>query len=163
MSSRREPGFTLVEMVIAIVIIGIGLAGVLLAINTTVRSSADPLIRKQMLAIAEELLEEALLKPFAVAGAAPNNLPQICDVNPIPSRIAFDDISDYHNYRTTGICAITGATIVGLTAYELAIQVSNTSLGDITLDSGNAKQINVTVTHGADHLTLTGFRTNYAQ
>ena len=62
--SSSARGFTLVEMLIAIVVIGVGLAGVLVAFNTSVRASADPLLQRQMLAIAEGLLEEALSRPF---------------------------------------------------------------------------------------------------
>lgn len=161
MSSRRPHGFTLIEMIIAIVIISIGLTGVLLAINTTVRSSADPLIHKQMLAIAEELLEEALLKPFATTGTAPINKETSCATT--PSRMAFDDISDYHGYQTKGICDIAGNAIVGLGAYDLAVRVDNAELGDISILSGNTRQISVTVSHSGENLTLSGFRTNYAQ
>lgn len=161
MSSRPSSGFTLIEMVIAIVVIGIGLAGVLLAIDTTVRSSADPLIRKQMLAIAEEILEEALLKPFSTTGTAPTN--QETPFAQTPSRMAFDDVSDYHGYQTRGICDIAGNAIVGLGAYDLAVRVDNAELGDISILSGNARQISVTVSHSGENLTLSGFRTNYAQ
>jgi MSHA pilin protein MshD len=52
-------------MIVAIVILGVGLAGVLTAFSTTVKSSADPMLNKQMLAIAEGMLEEILLKPYA--------------------------------------------------------------------------------------------------
>src|SRR4030067_718327 len=45
----RQSGFSLVELVIAIVIVGIGLAALLVPIITATRSSADPLIRKQTL------------------------------------------------------------------------------------------------------------------
>ena len=43
---------TLLELVLAIAVIGIGLAGLLVAFNQAVFRSADPLVRKQMLAIA---------------------------------------------------------------------------------------------------------------
>ena len=61
----RQRGLSLVEMVIAIVILGVGLAGVLLAFSTVTRGSADPVVTQQMLAIAEEMLEEIQLKPYA--------------------------------------------------------------------------------------------------
>lgn len=57
-------GMTLIELVLAMVVIGVGLAGVLAAFQQSVRGSADPMVRKQMTAIAEEMLEEAALRAF---------------------------------------------------------------------------------------------------
>lgn len=158
MSNRRASGFTLVEMVIAIVIIGVGLAGVLTAFNTTVRSSADPLIHKQMLAVAEEMMEEVLLKPFAVNGAAPVNVQQACGGG--VARTAFDDVSDYNNYSTTGICDVDGAAVVGLEGYNVAVAIGNAALGGIA--AASVLRVTVTVTRGAETITLVGWRTNYA-
>lgn len=168
MCSRKQGGFTLIEMVIAIVIISIGLAGVLLALNTTVRSSADPLIRKQMQVIAEEMLEEALLRPFAVIGMAPRNKASKCSDTPPPARTAFDDISDYNAYQTTGICDFSGAAVNGLGSYDISVAVTATdSLGNKdsggAINSSDTRQVTVTVTHGTEHFALTGFRTRYAQ
>ena len=47
-----------------IAIVGVGVAGILSVLNLTTRSSADPMIQKQALAIAESLLEEVQLMPF---------------------------------------------------------------------------------------------------
>src|ERR1035437_6548371 len=86
--TRRTSGFTLIEMIMAIMIIGIGLAGVLLAFNVAVKSSADPMIHKQMLAIAEEMMEEILLKPYAPAAGTISGC----------NRASADDVSDYNGY-----------------------------------------------------------------
>ena len=60
----RYRGFSLVETAIFIAVVGIGLAGVLLAITTATRDSVDPLIRKQAVAIAESLLQEITSMPY---------------------------------------------------------------------------------------------------
>jgi len=44
--------------------VSIGVAALLLVFNTTLAKSADPMIQKQMLAIAESLLEEVEAKAF---------------------------------------------------------------------------------------------------
>jgi MSHA pilin protein MshD len=59
-----ERGISLVELIMFIVIVSVALAGIMLVINTVTRSSVDPLIHKQALAIAESLLEEVELMPF---------------------------------------------------------------------------------------------------
>jgi MSHA pilin protein MshD len=61
---RKSRGFTLIEMIITIVVVGVGLAGMLLTFNTVVKSSADPLVSKQMISIAEAEMEGVMLKSF---------------------------------------------------------------------------------------------------
>ena len=61
---RAEHGISLVELIVFIVIVGIAVAGVVGALSMATRASADPMIQKQALAIAEALLEEVQLQPF---------------------------------------------------------------------------------------------------
>jgi MSHA pilin protein MshD len=62
---RKASGFTLIEMIITIVVISVGLTGVLLTFQVVVKSSADPLITKQLISVAEAQMEGAMLKEFA--------------------------------------------------------------------------------------------------
>ncbi|MBI5626895.1 MAG: prepilin-type N-terminal cleavage/methylation domain-containing protein [Nitrosomonadales bacterium] len=61
---KRQRGVSLIELIMFIVIVSVAVAGILLVMNVTTRGSADPLIHKQALAIAESLLEEVELMPF---------------------------------------------------------------------------------------------------
>lgn len=60
----RPGGFTLIELIMFIIIVGVGLAGIVSVFNVVTSRSADPMIRKQLLSIAEALLEEVALQPF---------------------------------------------------------------------------------------------------
>ena len=60
----HQRGMTLIELVVSIVVISVGLAGVLGVFNLVIRHSADPLLIKQTQAVADALLEEILLKDF---------------------------------------------------------------------------------------------------
>ena len=62
--SALQRGISLVELIMFIVIVSVALAGIMLVMNVTTKGSADPLVHKQALAIAESLLEEVELMPF---------------------------------------------------------------------------------------------------
>lgn len=145
-----QRGFSLIEMILAIVILGVGLAGVLVAFSTVTRGSADPVVMQQMLAIAEEMLEEIKLKPYA---AAANAAPAAC------ARNTYNDVLDYHGYTTAGqVCSIDGTPIPSLAGHSVQVQVQDSALAGV----GAARRIDVTVTRGAHSLTLSGWRTDFA-
>lgn len=151
MSSERARGFTLIEMIMAIVIISVGLAGLLSVFSTGVKSSVDPVVRKQLLSLTEELLEEIALKPFvAEANVAAGGC----------ARAVFNDIDDYNGYATTGqVCNLDGVPIASLDGYSVTVEVVAAALEGVT----DARRITVTASRGSDSITLVGWRTNYAQ
>lgn len=61
---RRARGLSLLEVVVFIVVLGVAFAGMLILYNQVTRSSVDPIVRKQALAIAQSLLEEIELMPY---------------------------------------------------------------------------------------------------
>jgi MSHA pilin protein MshD len=150
MNSHRQTGFTLIELIIFIVVVAAGLAGILSVMNTVVKSSADPVVRKQSIAIAEALLEEILLKDYA---------------NPVGGytgavRTQFDDVSDYAGYSTSGgIVDIAGTSVPGLTGYNVSPAVTVAATTDLT--GVAAKKITVSVTGQGETITLVGYRTSY--
>ena len=155
MSNSRQSGMSLIELIIAIVIIGIGLTGVLAAFNTTIRHSADPMVRKQMTAVAEGMMEEILLKPFAVA--APNPPFAGC------ARSGFNDVRDYNGYSSVAICDVDGTTV--LNDYAVSVSVSPPAASAVALSAVAATDqltVRINVTHGSESLALIGWRTCYA-
>ncbi len=142
-------GFTLIEMILAIVVIGVGLAGVLAAFTGNFRASADPMIRKQMLAIAEGMMEEVTLKPFAVGAGARAGC----------NRTNTDDVRDYDGY-SAGVCSPDGTLNTDLSGYTVAIDVSDAPM--VWNGVNQTLKITVTVTRGTDAISLVGWRTNYA-
>ena len=145
-----DGGFSLIEVIAAILLISIGVLGVLSAMNTLVKGSADPMVRKQAIAIAESLLEEIVLKDFANPTGGYTGT----------DRTQFDDVSDYAGYTTTGIVDISGTAISGLSGYNISsVTVVNAALGNIA--STDAKLITVTVTApGGEAISMSAYRTN---
>ena len=93
MSIKRQAGISLVELILFIVIVSVGLAGILSVMNLTTRHSADPMVRKQALAAAESLMEEIALKNFSDPDGSEAG----------ETRPSFDDVDDYHGYSSNGI------------------------------------------------------------
>jgi MSHA pilin protein MshD len=143
----NERGFTLIEMIVAIVVLGVGITGVMLAFSTSVRGSADPQVRHQLLALAEEMMEEIQLRPYA---AAPNAAPSGC------ARDTFNDVLDYNGYSQPA-CTIDGTAIAALAGYTVNVSVAGAALAGVP----QAYRIVVTVARGAESLSLVGWRTNY--
>jgi MSHA pilin protein MshD len=159
---RRQSGLSLIELVVAIVILSIGLVALLIPITNAVRNSGDPLVAKQMAAIAEAMLEEIELQPFAVPTGSPCPTAAVCPPTQ-PNRQNFDHIALYDGFATTGIYQIDGVTPMGgtLTPYSLAVSAQPTPLNGVP-----AYLISVTVSWPSavapsKTLTVSAFRTNY--
>jgi MSHA pilin protein MshD len=148
MTRSRQHGFTLIELIIFIVVVSAGLAGILSVMNTVVKSSADPMVRKQTIAIAESLLEEILLKDFANPPGGYTGA----------TRSQFDNVGDYAGYTTTGIVDMLGATVPGLGGYNISPPVAIVASTDLT--GVAALRVTVSVTDPTGNtISLTGYRT----
>jgi MSHA pilin protein MshD len=176
--ARLQAGLSLVELIIFIIIVSVGLAGILSVFNLTSQKSADPQIRRQMLAVAEALLEEVELKPLTYCdpddpNAATATSSAGCtggtgganDESKLPlgpeigeTRPTFDNVSDYNGLNLSPASDINGTTIAG---YSATVSVTQQQLeGSIPL--ADSLRITVTVTHGSDSLALSGYRLRYA-
>ena len=147
---RRERGFTYIEVIIAIVIIGIAVAGVLSVMNLTVSRSADPMLQEQAVAIAEAYLEEIRTKAFSDPDGSEAG----------EGRATYDDVDDYNGLTDTGARDQNNQAIAGLGSYTVRVAVQGENLNG--LGATNAKRIDVEVTHdpGID-ITVSGYRANY--
>jgi MSHA pilin protein MshD len=178
--SRSQAGLSLVELIMFVIIVSVGVAGILTVFDLTVQKSADPQVRRQMLAVAEALMEEVQAKPFTFCdpddtNAATANSAADCtggaaganDESRLPlgpeaatdtSRAAYDNVSDYNGLSLSPASDINGNTIAG---YSATVSVAQQQLeAGIPLDA--SLRITVTVIHGSDSLSLSGYRLRYA-
>jgi MSHA pilin protein MshD len=141
--TKRQRGVSLIELIMFIVIVSISVAGILLVMNRVTGRSADPLIRKQALAVAESMLEEIQLQDMPSGVACAGTL------GANAARTGASNVCDYNNYHTTaGILTFsTNGPVSGLESYNIT-NVSVTeiaALGGTAVTAGSGVQITVTV------------------
>ena len=144
-----QQGVTLVELVIAIVVIGIAASVILGLLSANVGASADPMVRQQGVAIARAYIEEIMLRSFVDPDGADGEA----------ARVDFDDVDDYNGLVDVGARDQFNNAIAGLGPYTVAVNVSGSGAlpGVPAMD---ALRVDVTVSR-APHLafTLSGYRT----
>jgi MSHA pilin protein MshD len=159
--SSFQRGISLIELIMFIMIVSVALAGILLVMNTTTKSSADPLIHKQALAVAESLLEEIESQNFSnPSGGFPGMHTQA-------NRASFDDIMDYNGFATNGVYPAndpaSASAVPGLQNYNVNVAVLKPLAADWgSIPAASAAQITVTVTDPSGQaLAATGYRVDY--
>lgn len=175
MPRSHSQGATLVELVVTIMVVSIALAGVLAVIEINARTSADPMVQHQSIAIAEAYLEEILTKEFTNPEGSDVGGPETLEGE---TRASYDDVNDYHGLANNGCSAVTGACptlgscvcdqngnpIDGLQGYAVNISVMSEDLVGtaITLSAAYVWRVQVTVTPPlGDPVVIGGYRTNY--
>jgi MSHA pilin protein MshD len=177
-STRRVRGLSLIELVIFIAVVSAALAAVLSVFIQTTGTSADPMLRRQSLAIAESVLEEVSLMPFTFCDGDDTNVTTATStagcaggadaIGPEggENRFAtpqFDNVNDYGSYSMNGIVDITNTAVAGLSGYSASVAVTPVTLNTMTAASGDVLRISVTVTDPrGDTLTLYVYRTRLA-
>jgi MSHA pilin protein MshD len=183
---RDQRGLTLVELVIFIVVMSTGVYGLASVIGTLVVGSADPMLRKQSLAIAESILLEIEQQPFTFCDpqdAAFTTAASTADCTggaansqdngggalsgPVPNTESrgnaanpFDNVADYGGYTQTNVTDPIGGNVMNGYTATVAIIRAGAGFG---LPDDAVLQIAVTVTRaGVDPVVLTGFRFRYA-
>lgn len=145
-----QRGVTLIELIVFIIIITVGLVGILGVMNATTRASADPLVRKQAVAMAEAVLDEVLSMNYC----DPNLVPPNCVVSREAARGLYDDIADYDGLTIAGNVTLGSDPIAALAGYNATIVVAPAAVV-----SGVAmRRIEVTVIGGNEAVTLFGYR-----
>jgi MSHA pilin protein MshD len=171
--ARWAKGVTLVELVMFIVIVSAATAGILSVINVTTKRSADPLLRKQALDVAESLMDEVFMHPMTYcdpddanfltatsnATCATSNQatgPQTGESRYL-STAPFDNVIDYSGFSMTGIRDLTNTSISGLSAYNASVTVTPVG-GSYSLSSDAALNITVKVVTGNVTVSLSAVR-----
>lgn len=178
----RQAGLSLIELILFIVIVGVALAGITLTYNTVVRSSADPMIRKQALSIAESMLleieqqamtwcdpqDDNVLTATSGAGCASAANVQSNLAGPTPAGEArgsptnpFDNVSDYGGYSAAASDILGGNAVAGYSV-SVAVTAAGGAAPFASFPVGAVLRIAVTVAGRGETVTLVGYRARYA-
>lgn len=151
-------GMTLVELILAIALAGLMVAGLMSSYSTVASRSADPMIRTQTVALAESFLEEALLKPFLDPATASR-----CPSSPGGNRDNFDNVCDYNGYNASTITLPNGSAVTSLSGYSVQISVGDIASGELGgIESHCALKVTVSITNPLHETTvLNGYRADY--
>ena len=155
-----QRGLSLIELITAMVLLGLALGGILLAINGSVGHSADPMVQEQASALAQAYLEEVTAKQFCDPDYS-GTCSTACTVSacgacagaigPAETRATYDDMCDYNGLQDVGARDQFNNAIVSLGRYTVTVAVASTgeSLNGLNSDNGSIVRVAVTVTHPA--------------
>lgn len=183
-SRARQRGISFMELVIFIVIIGIALAGIIGTMNLTTKASAEPLIAKQALMLAEGFMEEVQLARFTFCDGADEKVqdaatpadctrqegagPEAGETRP------FDNVNDYvDSYGVAkeafkngaGLLTDAGGQVIALTGYQVWLTISEANLAAAgnPIAPSDALLVRVSVYYNDKHMvSLDGYRLRYA-
>ncbi|HEU0204682.1 MAG TPA: type II secretion system protein [Burkholderiaceae bacterium] len=162
-SSFRQRGTTLVEVVMFILIVSTALSAVVGVLGFAGRYSADPLVQRQALAVAESLLQEVLSQPYTandLDGGANAIGPESGETRTSTTR-PFDHVDDYHGFTMSGIVNVDGTAIAGLESYAAQVSVATQALDNVP--AGEGLLVTVTVTGPGNYsVSVAGFRARSA-
>jgi len=176
---RRQTGVSLVELIVFIVVVSVGVVGLVSVISPMVRNSADPMVTKQLTAIAESLLNEALHQPFTWCDpddAAASTAKSYADcsspqntLGPVPAgesrgnsapNAGFDNVADYGGFSMNNVGDAAGNN--AMTGYLASIAVAQVGTSFGLPDNSAALSVTVTVSRNNETFSLTGYRFRYA-
>jgi MSHA pilin protein MshD len=111
--NKNTHGFTLIELVLAITIIGVVSATLMGAMTAISARSGDSVMATQSAIVANAYLQEIMSQPYTDL-----------NVDGEPLRSNFDDVDDYDGLIEQGAHDRTGVAIPGLGGYRIAIVVN---------------------------------------
>lgn len=185
-SLMRQRGVSLIESIVFMVMISVGVVGLVTVMNPLISASADPMATKQMVAVAESLLNEIMHQPFtwcdpndanaatAQSYAGCNSNPQNI-LGPTPNTETrnggggefFDNVRDYAGFVMDNVTDPAGGSVAN--GYRVEVAVAEGGVAGVAADA----VLTITVTAcrtvtpsapcaGRQSIALVGYRFRYA-
>lgn len=141
-----QRGATLIELVVALAVAATLISGVWAGWQLMTRRSADPLVLRQSLAVAESLLGEISLQEAGAASGASGS-----------DRSTYRTVADYDGLVLNGITDVQGQAVPGLAGYTARVSVQPSALQGVPQAYGWWIAVRVTGPNGVD-TRLAGWR-----
>lgn len=145
---HSSSGFTLIEMIVILVVIGIAAVALLRVFSSSVLGSVDPMLRMQAIAVGQGYLEEALLQAFQDPDQAETGCEEA-------ARADYDDVQDYACINGEAPVDQFG-TPLPVAGYTVNVNVTADNLNGVV-----TQRVDVIVNHAQFTITLTGHRSNH--
>ena len=149
---KHARGFTLIEIVVSIVVMGIALTAILGMLSSVAARSGAAVVQAQATEIASAYLNEILLRPVLDPDGVPVEL----------SRSLYDDVGDYNGLTNVGARDQFDNAIPSLSQFTVAVSVITPAAGELgAVPPASMRRIDVKVVHLPSGATvvLTGYRT----
>ncbi|MDQ2075231.1 prepilin-type N-terminal cleavage/methylation domain-containing protein [Marinimicrobium sp. ABcell2] len=151
--SRRDRGFSLIELVVFMVVISIALGALLSVYQSSITRSVDPIVRVRLLELAQSQLDVILGYPYDAA-TPPGGVPACGSLTPTGAPTSDPcvggGVSDFD-----GVCD-------SPPGYGCQVSVEEDVGASLGLQDDAAKRISVTTSApNGESLTLSAYRTNF--
>jgi MSHA pilin protein MshD len=170
---KMQGGFTLVETVIVIVLMGAMMAGMTSLFMNNVGNSHRPFLRQRALAVANAFMDEISRKQWneasALGGGCVNTGSGSCPLGPAAvaigsdgeSRATYDDIDDYHGLNQDPPQDSSGTAMPGYSGFTVSVNVTQPAAAWNAIPAADVRLITVSVTSSSNEtLTVSAYRVN---
>jgi len=170
----QQAGFTLIETVMVITLVGVMLAGMTALFMNNVGNSHRPYLRQKALAVANAFMDEILRKQWNEAtplgGGCVNTASGSCATGPAviaigtdgESRATYDDIDDYHGLNQSPPQDSSGTDMPGYTGYTVNVSVVQPGVNWNTVPTADLRLITVNVTSSSNEtISISAYRVNF--
>lgn len=178
---RSQRGFSLVEIVIFIVIVGVAISAMVSIFSTNVVHSHEPLLRQKAVTLANFYMDEILRKKWNEAspagGGCVNTGSGSCPAGPAAiaigtdgdGRADFDDIDDYNGLANNPPQDQNGVALTDFNGYSVSVAVTTgpawdpltNAARDVNANDALRIQVNVAVAATNETITLIAYRSNF--
>jgi MSHA pilin protein MshD len=171
---KTQGGFTLIETIIVIVLVGAMMAGMTALFVQNVGKSHRPYLRQRTVAVANSFLDEILHKRWnentPLGGGCVNTGTGTCPTGPVPAaigndgetRASFDDIDDYHGLAQSPPQDSSGNDMPGYAGFSVSVNVSQPGASWNGISAADVRLIEVAVTSSSNEtISLSAYRVNH--